>query len=1173
MSYGITKSRVVQWLGIILILCLFGGAYWYFQVRASTLNQSQNDLNTNGLVGLWSFNGDDISGTTAYDRSGSGNNGTLTNGPVPVLGKIGQALYFAGDNTGDLVTTASVGTYSTANITASAWVRATASGSGAENLSDTVVQRYNPTTFGWKLGIDSSGKPVWLYYNNESAENCTADVITSPGPSVVGSWHYLVGVRSAAGLILYVDGSQVGTDTQTCAAVSASEPLRIGNWRDDQPTNVLKGDIDEVRVYNRVLSAAEIQSLYVQGKGTEVDSSVSGAGRLDSGLFAYFPLDENTGTSTADQGTNALTGTLTNGPTWVTGQIGSAVDFDGTNDYVTTANTTFVPINYTGHSGFAWVYPQGFTAAPGATAYKSIISYGEADDSQWETGLALYDATGTVVWTQDGFDAPHVSSGLTVPLNQWSFVGFMRTASNVTFFVNGQTATVADASLLTIPAGDPILVGASGHNAAVGGFFNGSIDEARFYNRTLSADEAFQLYRLTAPTGVDTSLKGYWSFNGQDVSGTTAFDRSGAMNTGTLTNGPTKVIGKLGQAINLDGSNDYVTVADNAALKPTAAISYGGWVYVPSAPAGLKTVMEKGTATTAGYGLYVTTDPKFCYVIKTAGGTETDAGPALTTGMWHHVMVTYDSTTPLLYVDGVSQALASGTSCTQTANAGAITQDTGTLTFGSRQGASQFLSGKVDELRVYNRVLSATEIQSLYTEGGGTKANSSASQAQGTGRLDSGLAGYWKLDDGSGTSVTDSSVNGNTGTLTNGPTWGTGQIGGGADLDGTNDYISVTTSTPANLNLTDSFSLSMWFKANTVGTSQTLFSAGLLNNNKGFQIQTSSCTGGNSGNICIERNVAGGNEQIRALGAAYATGTWNHLVVTVQGTAVVMYVNGANWGLTGSWTGNINSYLGTAYEIGRRLDGAQTWNGSIDEVRVYNRVLSADEAIQLYHLGTPTGVDTSLKGYWSFNGQDISGTTAFDRSGAGNTGTLTNGPTKVPGKIGQALSFNGTDQYVVMADASAFTFGTSPVTLVAWVKFNTGSLGAFGGIISQGLDSFELNKSNLDKLRLEMKYADATVKRAEESTASLTEAGRWYHVAATFNPSDGSAVFYVDGVQKTTSYVDVQAGGTLKDSTSSVYIGTRSTGSLWLNGSIDEVRLYSRALSADEITSLYNQGR
>src|SRR5690606_20679208 len=109
-------------------------------------------------------------------------------------------------------------------------------------------------------------------------------------------------------------------------------------------------------------------------------------------------------------------------------------------------------------------------------------------------------------------------------------------------------------------------------------------------------------------------------------------------------------------------------------------------------------------------------------------------------------------------------------------------------------------------------------------------------------------------------------------------------------------------------------------------------------------------------------------------------------------------------------------------------------NGVIDEPRIYNRALSADEVKNLYDLGTPQTVNASqnssmtsgLVGEWSFNGADISGTTAYDRSGSGNNGTLTNGPTPTFGKVGQALSFDGTDDYISVADPASgvLDFGT-----------------------------------------------------------------------------------------------------------------------------------------------------
>src|SRR3989344_4084516 len=99
--------------------------------------------------------------------------------------------------------------------------------------------------------------------------------------------------------------------------------------------------------------------------------------------------------------------------------------------------------------------------------------------------------------------------------------------------------------------------------------------------------------------GLTNGLVGYWSFDGKDMAGNTAYDRSGQGNNGTLTNGPTRAIGKTGQGLSFDGSNDYVNAGRNPSLDMGANnFSVGGWIKTsgnPSAQAG-----------DAGYGLLAT---------------------------------------------------------------------------------------------------------------------------------------------------------------------------------------------------------------------------------------------------------------------------------------------------------------------------------------------------------------------------------------------------------------------------------------------------------------------------------------------------------------------------------------------------------------------------------------
>src|SRR3989338_6275632 len=81
------------------------------------------------------------------------------------------------------------------------------------------------------------------------------------------------------------------------------------------------------------------------------------------------------------------------------------------------------------------------------------------------------------------------------------------------------------------------------------------------------------------------------------------------------------------------------------------------------------------------------------------------------------------------------------------------------------------------------------------------------------------------------------------------------------------------------------------------------------------------------------------------------------------------------------------------------------------------------------------GLNSGLVGYWSFDWPDMAGNVAYDRSGQGNKSTLTNGPTRAVGKIGQALDFDGGNDYVSVADPAA-DVGTANLTLALWIKVN-----------------------------------------------------------------------------------------------------------------------------------------
>ncbi|TSC82175.1 MAG: hypothetical protein G01um101419_662 [Parcubacteria group bacterium Gr01-1014_19] len=222
-----------------------------------------------------------------------------------------------------------------------------------------------------------------------------------------------------------------------------------------------------------------------------------------------------------------------------------------------------------------------------------------------------------------------------------------------------------------------------------------------------------------------------------------------------------------------------------------------------------------------------------------------------------------------------------------------------------------------------------------------------------------------------------------------------------------------------------------------------------------------------------------------------------------------------------------------------------------------------------------TLLNDGLLGLWSFNGKDLSGTTATDRGSGGNNGTLTNGPTVTPGIIGQALNLDGVNDFVSIADHATLDL-TGSVTMSAWIKHTSSTIKDWEAIITKGDSAYRLHLCGNSTFCGGTPTNDAISVAitgtgcASNGTTSnvIPELNRWYHVAATYNGS--AAIIYVDGVLNAES----SCSGSISTNAHALYIGenAESTGRQW-TGEIDEVRLYNRALTAAEVAILYRSGR
>ena len=211
------------------------------------------------------------------------------------------------------------------------------------------------------------------------------------------------------------------------------------------------------------------------------------------------------------------------------------------------------------------------------------------------------------------------------------------------------------------------------------------------------------------------------------------------------------------------------------------------------------------------------------------------------------------------------------------------------------------------------------------------------------------------------------------------------------DFDGVDDYVDL--GNPTELQFTTSFSISLWFKSSD--TSDYILiskdnTSGHLTNDRSWALWGNRFGGTNVINFYVRNGGSGFTVQSTS---DYNDGNWHHVVATYESsTTLKIYVDGAleNTNTT-SIPSSINN-VGTNVNIGRAANGVYYANAKIDEVGLFNGVLSASDVTAIYNLGTPQSLNSySPVGWWRF--EEGSGTTAIDSGTGGNNGTLVNGPT------------------------------------------------------------------------------------------------------------------------------------------------------------------------------------
>ncbi len=664
-----------------------------FAADASGLAKPPNNL---GLKIYWTFN--EGSGTRAIDYSSNSNYGTLVGSPSFIAGKSGNrtALDFNGSSNYVQASQAP----GTTNVTISAWVRITAAPGSNGGIAGFLSALFGDGRKNLFVGTD--GK---LYFFTYDGATKTTSTPTDTIP--LNTWVHVVGTADGTNLKTYMNGVEVGTvasgsllDTYTFFVSGTSgSPATNGH-------GYLNADIDEVRMYDRALTAPQVVALYEQGYARLNASSatLTSGTTLGNGLVGHWTFDgADTLSSITDKSGNSKNGYFYGGATSTAktaGKLGQALRFNGSTNYINTPTISIA----SSISASAWVHSSNFDQ-------NGMVILKGAVNEQWELFFAA--DTNDLKWRGGG-----LSSVDCTPLptnNAWHHIVATQTGTAAIVYVDG---VVCNSNTV-----EAIANGSNG--IAIGRFddfggsyyFNGMIDDVRLYNRVLSADEVKQLYRLgggkvnassVALQGpsLGNGLLGHWTFDGSKLTQNVA-DSSGAGNNAFLTSGftsTTTAAGKLGQALNFDGSNDYVSLSSFAHNIGTGDFTFSAWVYPRRVTTNYDGIMSVGSFAPA-----MVVDAGATNQWGAFWGSNLPSGSILSTHTWYFLVMQREGTTVRFYRNGVVEP-TTHTVSTSMANT--------TFQIGTNNSVGTALCDCIiDDPRVYNRALSAAEVLQLYRLG------------------------------------------------------------------------------------------------------------------------------------------------------------------------------------------------------------------------------------------------------------------------------------------------------------------------------------------------------------------------------------------------------------------------------------------------------------------------
>ncbi len=1060
-----------------------------------------------GLVSWWRAEANGL------DQVG-GNNGVLLNGAGFDVGMVGQAFRFIGNSNSYMEVPDSPTLRFTNALTIECWAKRLST-SEVHNL----VEKGGDWTGGqtdFEIGLndtDSGGAHFGFSFAG-GWRGC--------GVTPDTAWHHYaaVAVSGQSDPILYVDGvprtvaMRGGRATMNLTA--STRPLHIGAQIDPHTGWYYYSStmIDEPAIYGRALSASEIQAIYQAGSaGKCPPTPPANCVPPPSGLVGWWPGEGN-----ANDVAGGNNGTVQGGATFAAGKVGQAFNVSPSGGIVVVPDSPSLQITNQ-LTVEAWVNARSFESVTGCAILSKISINSGNNGYQFilvgNTIQGLFNSPGTSWPSQRIISAPILSTGV------WYHVAFTYDQSAMKLYCNGQpvaTNVIGAHTIATSPS-ELRISGADNH-----GYFDGLIDEPAVYNRALSADEIAAIYSAggagKCPLGVIPSII-------TQPASQTVPAGSNVTFTATTTGTPPLSYQWRWNGTNIAGATGTSLTLSN--IQPTQTGSYS--VMVTNL---VGSVISSNAMLTINSPAQCTPPPAGLVSWWTAEGNALDSAGTNSGTLMGGASYASGLVGRAFTLDGV--------------NGYVKIPKSPSLDVGSQVTVEFWM--KPDPANLMNTCCQGLVTSDFYhiELSSGTGTNVGVSFCIST---DSGATYYQTAiaANGGGAAVTPGVWHHVAGTYDgtklqlyiDGQPWGIPIVASGLISPmGPNSFVCIG-SEEGRL-VCQSCTANRFFKGQ-------IDEAGIYNRALSAPAIAAIYNAGSAGKCGLPPSIlTQPQSQVAAAGANIT------FTVAAAGTPPLSY----QWRANGT---NVVGATGTSLTLSN-VQPARAGSYSVLVTNSVGSVISSNAVLTINSPVQCTPPPAGLVSWWAAEGN------ALD-SADSNNGTLRDGATLSPGKVGQAFNFNPTSGTVVVPDSVSLRL-TNQLTIEAWI--NARSYSGPGGyaIVSKlgfatGNNGYQFGLVGTTLLGL-FNSPGQGWPSARIDSGSVITTGVWYHVAFSYDQS--AMKLYCNGQPVATNGIGAHAIAT---STSDLRISGADT-QCYFDGLIDEPSVYNRALSATEIAAIYNAG-